>query len=66
MCRCVPGAECGDGGPATAASLSFPKGLAVAVDRSIYISDGKVGPQGDFIQGSLMMGPRETLYRDSS
>ena len=49
----MPGAECGDGGPATAASLSFPKGLAVAVDRSIYISDGKVRP-------------RETAYRDPS
>ena len=47
----MPGGGCGDGGPAPAASLSFPKGLAVAVDRSIYISDGKVRP-------------RETVYRD--
>lgn len=33
--------RCGDGGPATKAKLSFPKGLAVSVDRSIFISDGK-------------------------
>ena len=41
--RCVPGPhdDCGDGGPATQARLAFPKGLAVSVDRSVYISDGK-------------------------
>ena len=41
--RCVPGdpAQCGDGGPATQARLAFPKGLAVSVDRTIYITDGK-------------------------
>ena len=33
--------RCGDGGPATQARLAFPKGLAVSVDRSVYISDGK-------------------------
>ena len=33
--------RCGDGGPATEARLSFPKGLAVSVDKSVYISDGK-------------------------
>ena len=41
--RCVPGSEdeCGDGGLAKHAKLSFPKGLAVSVDKSIFISDGK-------------------------
>lgn len=41
--RCVPGdpANCGDGGPASAAKLSFPKGLAISVDKTMYISDGK-------------------------
>ena len=33
--------RCGDGGPATQARLAFPKGIAVSVDRSVYISDGK-------------------------
>ena len=41
--RCVPGDEdnCGDGGLATKAKLSFPKGLAISVDKTMYISDGK-------------------------
>ena len=41
--RCVPGdvGNCGDGGLATAARLYFPKGLAISVDKTMYISDGK-------------------------
>ena len=41
--RCVPGDEdrCGDGGQASQAKLSFPKGLAISVDKTMYISDGK-------------------------
>ena len=41
--RCVPGDQgnCGDGGMANAAKLSFPKGLAISVDKTMYISDGK-------------------------
>jgi RHS repeat-associated protein len=42
----------GDGGPATQASLSFPEGLAIASDGSLYISDSgnnrirRVDPDG--------------------
>jgi hypothetical protein len=41
--RCVPGDrdKCGDGGPATEARLAYPKGLAVAVDHTMYITDGR-------------------------
>ena len=41
--RCVPGEKgnCGDGGMALEAKLSFPKGLAISVDKTMYISDGK-------------------------
>ena len=43
LTRCVPGdeANCGDGGQASDAKLSFPKGLAISVDKTMYISDGK-------------------------
>ncbi len=34
------GSYCGDGGPATEACLDTPVGVAVAPDRSLYISEG--------------------------
>ena len=48
--RCIPGDSCGDFGPADKAKLNYPKGLAIALDGTIYISDGRnirvVTPQG--------------------
>ena len=51
--RCLPGdviGQCGDGGPALEAKLNFPKGVAIAVDKTMYISDSRnirvVNPDG--------------------
>ncbi|XP_040063442.2 teneurin-m [Ixodes scapularis] len=40
--RCIPRDRdnCGDGRPALEAKLSYPKGMAVAVDNSLYFGDG--------------------------
>ncbi|CAG9766607.1 unnamed protein product [Ceutorhynchus assimilis] len=40
--RCIPGDDtaCGDEGPAKYARLSHPKGIAIAVDGTLYIADG--------------------------
>ncbi|XP_064481434.1 teneurin-m-like isoform X2 [Ornithodoros turicata] len=40
--RCIPRDHdnCGDGRPALEAKLSYPKGMAVAVDNSLYFGDG--------------------------
>nr|XP_018915751.1 PREDICTED: teneurin-a isoform X2 [Bemisia tabaci] len=40
--RCIPGDEtnCGDEGPALAAKLAYPKGIAISADRTMYIADG--------------------------
>ncbi|XP_076321684.1 teneurin-a-like isoform X3 [Tachypleus tridentatus] len=40
--RCLPGDKhnCGDEGPAIEARLSYPKGMAVAVDSTLYFADG--------------------------
>ena len=51
--RCIPGDDdvCGDGGPAKQARLSYPKGIAIAVDKTMYISDSRnirvVSPEGE-------------------
>ena len=41
--RCLPGAAdaCGDGRPAAEARLDYPKGIALATDGTIYISDSR-------------------------
>ena len=39
--RCVPGDLCGDGGPASKAKLNYPKGVAISIDKTMYISDGR-------------------------
>jgi len=50
--RCLPGSgdDCGDGGPANEARLDYPKSVAISVDRTMYISDGRnlrvVTPEG--------------------
>lgn len=50
--RCIPGDEghCGDEGPAIAAKLAHPKGIAIAADKTMYIADGTniraVDPKG--------------------
>jgi YD repeat-containing protein len=48
--RCVPGDGCGDNGPASKAQLNYPKGLAISVDKTMYISDSRnirvVTPEG--------------------
>ena len=50
--RCIPGDvdACGDGGQAINARLSYPKGLAISVDKTIYVSDSQniriVSPEG--------------------
>ncbi|CAH1776702.1 unnamed protein product [Owenia fusiformis] len=40
--QCAPGDtnRCGDGGPATAALLNYPKGIAINKDGIIYFTDG--------------------------
>ncbi|KAH0999481.1 hypothetical protein HUJ04_001365 [Dendroctonus ponderosae] len=40
--RCIPGDDtaCGDEGPAKYARLAHPKGIAIAVDGTLYIADG--------------------------
>jgi sugar lactone lactonase YvrE len=40
--RCLPGDgdSCGDGGPAKDARLFYPKGVAIAADRKLYLADG--------------------------
>ena len=50
--RCLPGDSdaCGNGGRAVEARLDYPKGVAVAVDGTVFIADGRnirvVTPQG--------------------
>ena len=39
--RCVPGDLCGDGSSALKAKLNYPKGLAISIDKTMYISDGR-------------------------
>lgn len=41
--RCIPGDQddCGDNGPALNARLNYPKGLAIAMDGTMYISDSR-------------------------
>ena len=39
--RCVPGDDCGDDGLALKAKLNYPKGLAISLDGTMYISDGR-------------------------
>merc|ERR1719225_1145986 len=39
--RCVPNDLCGDQGPALKAKLNYPKGLAISIDKTMYISDGR-------------------------
>ena len=40
--RCLPGDgdSCGDGGPAKEARLFYPKGVAIASDKKLYLADG--------------------------
>ena len=40
--RCLPGDQdqCGDGGHATQARLTYPKGIAISADNKIYVADG--------------------------
>lgn len=50
--RCIPGDDtaCGDEGSAKYARLAHPKGIAIAVDGTMYIADGTniraVDPKG--------------------
>ena len=69
--RCLPGDQdnCGDGQLATKARLNYPKGIAIAVDRTMYISDSRnirvVNPDGriDTLIGhhEKIMGPPKPL-----
>ena len=50
--RCLPGSvdNCGDGGQAVDARLDYPKSVAISIDKTMYISDGRslrvVSPEG--------------------
>ena len=69
--RCFPGDAdaCGDGGPASEARLDFPKSVAVAVDRTVYIADGRnvrvINPDGTIhtLVGSSGAGARNGPVR---
>ena len=46
--QCAAGTEAveGDGGPATAARMAWPRGLSLMPDGSFLVSDGNVGSEG--------------------
>jgi Putative Ig domain/NHL repeat len=56
------GDNVGDGGPATAATLGFPQGVAVDEAGNVYISDGTTSRVREVLSGNVMTGASHATF----